>query len=213
MVPSRLPGITLQNLQTTLQGKLPGAAAQARMGIAPELQRVNPPHSGRPRQSAVLVLIYPQDGQLAFPLTLRADGVANHKGQISLPGGQIETGDASLWETALRETYEEIGVPSKLVTYVGALSSHHIVSSHFIVNPFVGWSDSSLTFAPNAEVAEVIRMPLAMLMDPSAKGSVIRTLESQDISVPCYRYGDYCIWGATAMVLSEFEAVLTRITE
>ncbi|MCE5258046.1 MAG: CoA pyrophosphatase [Chloroflexi bacterium] len=203
--------LNLYDLQAALQRDLPGVAAQSKMGIDSRTRREPPLRSDKPRDSAVIVLIYVENEQLWLPLTLRTNRVANHKGQISLPGGQREQGDANLWETALREAQEEIGIQRERVTYVGKLSSHYIASSHFIVNPYVGWADHLGCFIPSDEVAEIIRLPLSTLLDPFAKGVAVRELDGRSVQVPCYRYQEHIIWGATAMILSELEAVLANI--
>ena len=88
--------ITLPNLQDILREQLPGAPAQSRMGIDSRSRRESKPRDDRPRVSAVLILIYPQDEQLWLPLTLRTNRVVDHRGQISLPGGQYEKGDTTV---------------------------------------------------------------------------------------------------------------------
>ncbi|MHB9034259.1 MAG: NUDIX hydrolase [Anaerolineae bacterium] len=198
-------------LQAALRGELPGLAAQSKMGIDPGVRRRVPDLSGEPRSSAVLILIFSYNGQLWFPLTQRTYQVAQHKGQISLPGGQREKADANLWETALRETHEEIGIHKEKVIYTGALSSYYVAVSHYIINPFIGWIDNRPTYVTNEEVDAVIEMPLAALLDPAVKSHAARLIDGQQVTVPCYRYQENEIWGATAMILSEFEAVLANI--
>ena len=80
------------------------------------------------------------------------------------------------------------------------------------MNPYIGWSEHRPEFTSNEEVAALIPLPLGVLQDPAAKGIVTRKLDGRLVEVPCYRYHEYIIWGATAMILSGFEAVLARIS-
>lgn len=206
--------ITFTDIEHALGRDLPGIQAQQRMGVSPSLKENHWPDRGAARVGAVLVLIYPHAGQLWLPLMLRSQHVADHKGQISLPGGQREVEDLSLWHTSLREAQEEVGLVSSQVRYAGALTMHYIAPSHFSVYPYVGWTDQRPDFTHNTfEVAELIECPLAVLSDPGAKGEEPRELYGQTVCVRYYRYRDYVIWGATAMILSELEEVLADLTE
>ncbi|MBC7235698.1 MAG: CoA pyrophosphatase, partial [Chloroflexi bacterium] len=166
-------------------------------------------HDGPPQAAAVLLLLYPQDGRLFFPLTKRTERVANHKGQISLPGGALEEGDRTLWDTALREAYEEVGVDPGAVEYIGQLTPLYIPASHYTVTPFVGYAPFKPLFVARAEeVAEIIEMPLDLLLDAEAKGKETRMMQGRLTQVPYYAYRGHVIWGATAMILAELETLL-----
>src|SRR5512136_1100326 len=123
--------MTIDDVRRALTRPLPGLEAQARM--APPYRKgdidkmLNPPAC---RQAGVLVLLYPLDGRLCFPLTRRPDSVEFHKGQISLPGGSQEEGE-SLGQTALREAQEEIGVDAARVELIGRLSRLYVPPSNF----------------------------------------------------------------------------------
>ena len=103
-------------LRRDLQAPLPGRAAQYRMAPTPRpgAEEGEPPAADA-RHSGVLILFYPHDGDIYFPLTLRATYNGVHSGQVSLPGGGREPQDADIIATALRETQEEIGVPPSMV--------------------------------------------------------------------------------------------------
>mgnify|MGYP006305738231 FL=1 len=123
-------------------------------------------HEGAPREGAVLFLLYPREGRLFLLLTRRSKYVLHHKGQVSLPGGARESGDASLWRTALREAAEEVAVTPEEVRYVGVLSPIYITASHFEVHPFVGCAPERPNFAPSDyEVAALIEMPLHRILE------------------------------------------------
>ena len=201
--------LTIDDVTRALRGPLPGVPAQERMATRPRPTMAEFEHEGSPRPGAVLILLYPQDGELYLPLTRRTDRVATHKGQIALPGGAQEPQDASPWETALREANEEIGIDTARVRYLGALSPLFIPASNFNVYPFVGYQDEVPDFYPDpTEVAELLPLPLHGILEPSIKARETWTLRGRQVEVSFYRYQQHVIWGATAMILSEFEVLL-----
>jgi 8-oxo-dGTP pyrophosphatase MutT (NUDIX family) len=201
--------MTIDDVKRAMQRPLLGLEAQARM--APPYGRdqiavmLNPPAC---KQAGVLILLYPLDGQLCFPLTRRPESVEYHKGQISLPGGSQENGE-SLYQTALREAQEEVGVAADSVELVGQLSQLYVPPSNFCIRPFVGYVAQRPNFEIEAvEVAELIEAPLGALFDPA-----IARVEDWEIRggvwpIPFYQFGPHKVWGATAMILSEFAAML-----
>jgi 8-oxo-dGTP pyrophosphatase MutT (NUDIX family) len=161
----------------------------------------------------VLVLLCERDGALEFPLTVRATTVQTHKGQISLPGGAREPGDRSFEETALRETSEELGIQTKGVEILGALSRLFIPHSGFCVHPFVGFSKRQLRWRPDpAEVAQAFDAPLDRLLDPATVHEEVYLWDGQRFAVPAYHFGEHRVWGATAMILAELVAILRGST-
>lgn len=201
--------LTIDDVARALRGPLPGVPAQERMATHPRPTMAEFEHEGPPRPGAVLILLYVQDGELHLPLTRRSDRVATHKGQISLPGGAREPEDVSLWDTALREAREEIGIDPARVRRLGALSPLLIPASNFHVYPFVGYHDDAPDFVLDpTEVAELISLPLMGILEPSIKAHETWTLHGRGVEVSFYRYQQHVIWGATAMILSEFEALL-----
>lgn len=168
-----------------------------------------PDQPGTARPAGVLVLIYPQTKHLKFVLTRRSEEVASHKGQISLPGGSQEVFDPSPMDTALRETCEEIDVCREDIQVIGALTPLYVNVSDFVIHPFIGYMSERPAFRPaTTEVAEIIEMPLRDLLDPAIKTSERWTLRGTEIDVPFYRVGEHAVWGATAIILSEFEGRL-----
>ncbi len=204
--------LTLDDVRRALARPLPGGAAQLRMAARPRSSPEELGHSGPPRIAAVLMLLFPRDGRLFLLLTKRTERVLDHKGQISLPGGSREEDDATLWDTALREAHEEIGVAPDTVEYIGRLSDLYISRSHFRVSPFVGYTASRPHFVIHEEeVAEVIEMALDALVDPATRREEDWVWRGRIMTVPHYWYNGHIIWGATAMMLSELEEALRLI--
>jgi len=200
--------LTLEQVRRALHDHLQGQAAhQLMMAMPRSTRRSEMP--GTPRQSAVLIALYERDGELWFPLTVRSQRVSKHKGQISLPGGAMDQGDGSFWRTALREANEELGIDSEGARQLGHLSELCILSSGFCVHPYVAAIDTDRDWIIQPdEVAQVIEAPLSLIFDESAKQVVEWSFESGTRSVPHYAYQGHVIWGATAMILSEFEQAL-----
>jgi 8-oxo-dGTP pyrophosphatase MutT (NUDIX family) len=201
--------MTLDDVKQALTRTLPGLEAQARM--APPYRRdqmaeaLNPPKDCK--QAGVLILLYPQNGQLHFPLTRRPDSVEFHKGQISLPGGSREKTE-SLRQAALREAQEEIGVKPSAVEVLGQLTSLYVPPSNFCVQPFVGYTPRRPDFQiEEKEVAELIEAPLDMLLDPTSMHEEDWNIRGGTWRIPLYQFGPHKVWGATAMILAEFVAM------
>ena len=162
---------------------------------------------GAPRLGGVLLLLYCAGETLHLVLTKRPDYDGVHGGQVSFPGGRHEPPE-TLADTALRETCEELGVNPADVELMGELTELYVVPSDFEVYPFVGRfvGEGRPRFIPDVrEVAAVLEVPLYKLMDPATR--VVEDMEIRGglrLRVPCFRVGEYRVWGATAMILSEF---------
>jgi 8-oxo-dGTP pyrophosphatase MutT (NUDIX family) len=193
---------------------LPGIDAQLLM--AP-VHRISDIRSGLRRnesvKSSVLILLYPEQELIKTVVILRPfyDGV--HSGQISLPGGKWEPNDADMSCTALRETYEEIGVDPSEIRLLGQLSPLYIPPSNYIVFPYIGITDNKPEFLKDPlEVQEIIEINIAELWKQDARATrQISFKDNTAYEVPCYIFGDTIIWGATAMILSEFKVLLDNI--
>jgi 8-oxo-dGTP pyrophosphatase MutT (NUDIX family) len=198
----------LAAIRLALGRPLPGQVAQMRMSTRPRLGFEARPLGHQPRQGGVLILLYPEDGRIHLPLTRRTETLEDHKGQISLPGGARE-GDELLEWTALRETHEELGVAPQSVEILGVLTPLYIFLSDYCITPYVAARPDRPTFVPDpVEVAEVLEVSLAILLDPAIRHEEERVLHGVTTHVPFYQIGKHKVWGATAMVLSEFVAVL-----
>jgi 8-oxo-dGTP pyrophosphatase MutT (NUDIX family) len=201
---------TLDDVRRALSRPLPGLDAQIKMAPQPR-PGWNPNFALPPdcREGGVLILLYPR-GQLHFVLTRRTETVRSHKGQIALPGGAREEGE-SLVQTALRETCEELGVPPESIEVIGRLSALYTPPSNYCIHPFVAYRPSAPAFRPDpVEVAEVLEVPLALLLNPSTRKVEYwpdPRFESPR-RVPFFDVHGTVVWGATAMILSELATLL-----
>ncbi|MEE8370230.1 MAG: CoA pyrophosphatase [Dehalococcoidia bacterium] len=160
--------------------------------------------------AAVLILICKRDGEAHVLFTERTDQVEHHKGQVSFPGGARDEDDDGLESTALRETYEEIGVEPDAVEIIGPLDDI-VTASNFKVTPYVGilTTSSEYAFVLNTqEVAEIVQAPLAFLMDDRNMELEVRERAGREILTPSFRYDGHHIWGATARILHQFIELL-----
>ena len=184
-----------------LQNTLPGEAAQ--MLMAPTF-RGSFPDQGKPLNAAVLMLLYPVGSAIHLVFMKRNEYDGPHSGQVSLPGGAWEPEDISLEDTAIRETREEVGVDGP-IEILGALTPLHIPVSNYLVYPFVGWTDSIPDFSPDpSEVQYLIEASLDELLNPAMRDIETLYHHQRPVKAPFYRVGKDKIWGATAMMLSEF---------
>ena len=194
-------------IETGLRGPLPGRPAQLLMAPRPPLRFPEGVDASRVRQAAGLLLLFPRGEQAHVVLTERAHTLERHRGQISLPGGVIEPGETHA-QAALREAQEEVGIDPAHVQTIGPLTSIDIPVSGFRLHPIVAVSDRQPAFRhAHDEVARVLTVDLDALLEPDR--IVWRTLEraGRTIDYPAFAIEDIEIWGATAMVLSEFLAL------
>lgn len=186
---------------------------EAQFKLAPKLrmkydeQKIK---ASNPKRAAVLALFYPNDqNEASFLLTERASYKGTHSAQVSFPGGKIEESDHSLAETALRETYEEVGVVKDDITIIREITDVYIPPSNFLATPFLGYTKQKPVFSINNEVQTTIEVRVSDLMDDSNLDQIIMNTSYMDnISVPCFKLNDYVVWGATGMMLSEIKEML-----
>ncbi len=200
--------LTIEHVRTAMQRPLPGVQAQLAMATIPRI--FDPPSGVEPRQAGVLLLLYPIRAMLHLVLTVRTTNLNHHSGQISLPGGGWEDGDASLRETALREAQEEIGVAAGGLELFGSLTPLYIPPSNNVIHPFVAYIPQRPTFHPDPkEVAELLEVPLRLLFDPATRREEDWNWRGATLHVPFYAVSnEHKVWGATAIVLAEFLALL-----
>ncbi len=170
--------------------------------------------SQNPKKSAVLILIYPIENDIPCILLMQRPSFEKgaHAGQISFPGGKHEPFDEDLKQTALREFMEETGTDSSLIQIVGELSELYIPVSNLKVSPFVGITKKRPPFLPNAEEIErLIEVNLHYFLDIENQQNAEINVRGKIINAPAYILNDDVIWGATAMIISEFTAILKSI--
>ena len=161
--------------------------------------------------AAVLIPIFMEEGEYRVLFTERTHKVAHHKGQISFPGGAIEKGDRSLKETALRESYEEIGLLIRDVEVLGQVDDTTTVVSNFIVRPFVGLIPYPYPFKVNSkEVESLITIPFQIFLndDPRYKKNSTE-VDGFLYQGAVYEYNGSTIWGATARIMDNFSRILS----
>lgn len=171
---------------------------------------VTAPHDHSRRQAAVLLPLFKNTLDYHMVFTKRTDTLTHHKGQVSFPGGSFEPSDGDLLTTALRESYEEIGIRPGDVTILGRLDDLSTFSTSFTISPFVGLIPHPYVFRPNPiEVALVFDVPLSVLNDPAVGRSYVRTREDGATLIDYeFHVQGHVIWGATARIIRHFLSVI-----
>jgi dephospho-CoA kinase len=156
-------------------------------------------------RAAVLIPIYQEAGEYHILFTKRTEKVAYHKGQISFPGGAQDEGDENLAATALRESFEEIGLHAQDAKILGELDDARTFTSKFVITPFVAVIPYPYEFKMSPkEVEELIEVPLSALLNPNNFSEQLASLEGELVTYCQYKYRDHIIWGATAQILRQF---------
>jgi 8-oxo-dGTP pyrophosphatase MutT (NUDIX family) len=171
--------------------------------VAPEeVSRFLPPDEGG-RESAVLLLFGPDsEGAESLLLIERSHGMRSHPGQVALPGGATDRGDADAVDTALREAEEEVRLDRSGVEVLGLLPAMFLPPSGFVVTTVVAWwaSPGPVSVGDPAEVAQVIQAPLDYLTDPAVRHTV---RHPSGYRGPAFVLGDdLLLWGFTAGVVT-----------
>lgn len=152
-------------------------------------------------ESAVLVPIFEKLGQLHLILTKRSQTVPHHKGQICFPGGVKEQQDTNLWQTALRETHEEIGLAPKQIYHVDEMQPVYTPTG-FSIQPYLGFITQKTQFTLSLdEIDKILQVPLKELVQSERFEK--RTVFNKEMTLPVYEFEGEIIWGATARILFE----------
>ena len=200
--------INSEILEDLLKGPLPGKQAQQKM--APEL-RTAFKHDDNCRSAAVLILLFPESGSIHTVFMKRNEYDGPHSGQISFPGGMYEEKDNDFMDTAIRETAEETGMDTKEIRILGQLTPLFIPVSNFCVNPYVGWVSERPIFNPDdTEVQYLLTPSLDQLAHPGNHYKESLHRHGYDILTPYIKIDEEIIWGATAMILNEFMALIEQ---
>jgi 8-oxo-dGTP pyrophosphatase MutT (NUDIX family) len=222
-------------LELAFARELPGVVAQGALAPVPRRQWPSGFNPARVRHAAGLLLLFPAPNHNAKPakaaeqqdalrslhsssgdhsdhahvvLTVRADTLERHGGQVSLPGGVVEPGE-SFEQAALREAHEEIALPLDGVRVLGALTPLDIPVSGFRLHPIVAARTARPALTPSdGEVARILEIDVDELLQPSCVRVTQRERDGRTLTVPGFHLHDVEIWGATAMVLAEFLALL-----
>lgn len=205
----------IHRLEKRLYNDLPGEDFQNIMApIGSEQYRnIAPDH----KVACVLALIFPKDDEwhLCFIERAHQHPDDKHAGQISFPGGKFDDNDYSFEDCALRETYEEIGVPPDNIGILGALTPLYVYVSNFLVHPFVGFTSEYPDFKPQlSEVSSIIELPIEHITKEKNKGKTDIHVRNITLSnTPYYNINGKKLWGATAMIVSELEQILLSLED
>ncbi|MCF6350919.1 MAG: CoA pyrophosphatase [Flavobacteriaceae bacterium] len=204
----------LTNIYKIKSAILGGLNAQLKM-ISVERKQLNLDKivAKNPKEAAVLILFYANKNQeTCFLLTKRASYNGTHSAQISFPGGKTAKEDNSLLQTALRETFEEVNICINDVIFLKELTKTYIPPSNFWVYPFLGFMHKLPIFTKNYEVEELIEVKLSeLLANKNQSAIIIETSYLKKVEVPCFKFGEHIVWGATAMILSEVKELFKNI--
>jgi 8-oxo-dGTP pyrophosphatase MutT (NUDIX family) len=205
----------INRLQEVYNQGLPGIEAQLKMvGYSrPTVENIKN-SAKNPKLSAVFSLIDLSKTAPIIYLIERQSYKGVHSAQISLPGGKKDFEDPDLLFTAKRELKEEIGVPQNQYSVIGPLTDLYIPPSNFIVQPFLGFTTSTLTLKPEEkEVKQILQADLNQLANNSYSTTKTIPLNNSNASIttPCYEIKGKIVWGATAMILSEIAELLNRM--
>jgi 8-oxo-dGTP pyrophosphatase MutT (NUDIX family) len=186
---------------------LPGR--EAMLDMAPLSRRKEFPLRDDHNLASVMLLLYPNENSLTFPLIIRTNQYPNdkHGGQIAFPGGKREAIDPSNWHCAMRECREELGIEANGLEKLGKLTPNYIPISNYMVHPFVGYVNKRPTFNRQVdEVAGIIEVDLTKLLDEQSKtkGEILLANGKKLNNIPYFNLKGKKVWGATAMMLNEF---------
>jgi len=195
---------------------LPGEASQFKMSppFRSELIKVYNGAKLKAKRAGVLALFYPDNQQRTkLALILRKTYRGVHSAQIGFPGGRYEDKDKTLRQTAIRETFEEIGISMNLIEVIQRMTDIYIPPSNFYVRPFFAITKSTPVFKKqDSEVEAILEVAISELLDDRfvIQESVMSS-NGNLVDVPAYMLNGHIVWGATAMMLSEIKDLTRQI--
>lgn len=203
----------LSILKQKLQEPLPSKEALEMM--FPRIKEMPESIPDDAKLSAVMILLFHKNEEWHFLTIRRAEDGHAHSGQIGFPGGRQEPGDTDLMETALRETFEEIGIKQQQINTIGSLSPVYIPVSNYQVFPYLGFVEEMNPYTISIkEVKEVVEIPLSTILRPQSKvqAEISTNIEPHvQRTVNAYKLLDgTIIWGATAIMIAELELLLSN---
>jgi len=166
-----------------------------------------------PKNAAVMMLVYPKNNLAHFALIIRTSYNGVHSSQVAFPGGKAEDFDENYWQTAVRETEEEIGIDSSKINFLKDLTPVYVPPSNFMVYPFVGFCTHEVSFIPDPrEVAGILEVSLDEFMNGNnAVKKTINASYMNNVEVDGFAINDFFVWGATAMMMQEFKDLLNNV--
>jgi 8-oxo-dGTP pyrophosphatase MutT (NUDIX family) len=195
---------------------LPGEVSQFKMSppFRRDLIDENREKMKYARKAGVMALFYPNhEGETYLILILRKTYKGGHSSQVGFPGGKYEDEDPGLEYTALRETFEEVGVPIKTMQVLKALTELYIPPSNFTVSPYLAITAQTPQFVKqDDEVEDLIEVSLSHFLDDTNRSQVnVMTSMNNELEVPAFTLNGHIVWGATAMMLSELKDLLKMV--
>lgn len=165
------------------------------------------------KNASVMLLVYPKNNLAHMALILRTSYNGVHSSQVAFPGGKAEDFDENFWQTALRETEEEIGISASKIEFIKDFTPLYVPPSNFMVYPYMGMCTETLYFVPDPnEVAGIIELSIDdFLNDDILIKKNVNSSYMFDIEVDGFQINDYFVWGATAMVMQELKDLLKNV--
>lgn len=205
----------IEKLERQLEDELPGRQAQWKMAPIGRNVEIEVPDDRK--LACVLLLLIPKGKDWHITIIERVSDIPEdpHAGQLSFPGGKFEETDYSYQDCALRETEEELGVNPAEIGIIGELTSLYVNVSNFLIYPFIGFMGDFPEFNPQkTEVKHVFTTPINHFLgarnkkktDLEVRGGIIK-------DVPYYDINNKVLWGASAMMMSEFEHLVEKIIQ
>ena len=206
----------LESLSKIKNIPLPAEVSQFKMAppFRKELLEHNKSQIKNAKQAGVLALFYADlNNMTTLVLILRKTYNGVHSAQVAFPGGKLEDFDNSLKDAAIRETFEEVGVPINSIEIVKTLSRVYIPPSNFYVQPFIGICNATPSFIKQEdEVESIIEVSLQHFLDENIViKKTVKTSYNVEVEVPAYKINGHIVWGATAMMLSEIKDLLKQL--
>ena len=173
--------------------------------IKQKLEKLNPSKPTNLKKAGVLIAILNYDEYIDSPsiiYTQRSSIVSTHSGEVSFPGGMMEDIDTDLYQTALRESHEEMNLDPSIVTRIGRLN--YLISRYDIqVNPFVAVIDEKPNLEGNSEIEEIFEVPIEFLLNKNNMTTQTFQRDNMKLEMPTWYYNDQKIWGLTAMITAD----------
>jgi 8-oxo-dGTP pyrophosphatase MutT (NUDIX family) len=203
----------IDQLQKHLNKTLPAMESQYKMaGSYRPVVSIDEAIEKQAKSAGVLILVTKLKTDFHFLMIQRTTYDGAHSGQMAFPGGKKEPHDTSILDTAIRECYEEIGIKVSKSDILGALTPLYIPVSHFVVYPFIAFIDAPLQFIKDpTEVEAIYLFKVQDFFKPENIQDFSFQIQNQMMTVPSYQFQGQTVWGASAMILSEWFDIIQKI--